>query len=101
MKKLLCGFLLLVSALAHSADVKDNSQASTYSYEVLTSAILSANFITQANAEGARGYGYKNDDCFNTTCTDRRSIYVKDNSQASTYSYEALTSAILSTNFIT
>jgi hypothetical protein len=38
--------------------VKDNSQSSTYTDEALTPASTSSAFITQANAEGAKGYKY-------------------------------------------
>src|SRR3989339_2128181 len=51
-------------------------------YEALPPAGSSSGFITQANAEGAKGYEFINNYSFSGSFA---SIYVKDNSQSSTF----------------
>ena len=78
--------------------VKDNSQSSTFIYEALTAGISSSEFIAQANDEGKKGYRYLDHLAFGSS--DIVVIYVKDNSQSSTFIYEALTAGISSSEFI-
>jgi hypothetical protein len=79
--------------------VKGTSPGGTFTYEALTPAGTSSNFIAQANAEGAKGFEYVNDYAFDSGASDM-SIYVKGTSPGGTFTYEALTPAGTSSNFI-
>lgn len=67
--------------------VKVSSPAATFSYQALPFISSStSDFIAQANAEGANGYKFFGGYLFGTECE----LYVKDSSQAVTYTYQAL-----------
>jgi hypothetical protein len=68
-----------------SAFVKD--QATTYSYEVQNVTSGSAAFLTQANAEGARGFRWAGELAVGS---DMFFVYRKDNGSTATYSYQVL-----------
>lgn len=46
-------------------------------YASLGTSESSSIFIAQANAQGANGYFYKEDSCFDSTCFDKKSLFVK------------------------
>jgi len=70
--------------------VNDGS-GQTYSYELLAQPGTMADFMTQANTEGAKGYRYEAGDNFSGTLvgTDGYMIYRKDSSSSATYAYVA------------
>ena len=81
-----------------SVYVKDNSKNSTFNYETQIPKTTSSEFVVQSNTEGAKGYRYMYDNAF--TGLEIRSIYVKDNSSTSTFSYETLTPKTISSEFV-
>jgi hypothetical protein len=68
---------------------KADSESAVFSYEALPPAGTAVDFVTQANAEGAKGFRYVSDAIFSDD-GDVSSIYLKDSSQAATFSYEVL-----------
>jgi hypothetical protein len=77
--------------------VKDSSQSAAFSYETLTPASSPASFVSQANAEGARGYKWMTTYGFGGEFV---AVYVKDSSQSAAFSYETLTPASSPASFV-
>ncbi|MCX4165704.1 MULTISPECIES: hypothetical protein [Paraburkholderia] len=74
-----------------------NSSA-TYSYAAAASPTSSAAFLTQANAQGQSGYWYYGPVQLDSAST---SLYMKDNSSASKYTYDAVAPAQSVGDFVT
>lgn len=77
--------------------MKDNSSASTYTYDAVTPVQSVGDFVTQANNEGAKGYRFKGGLGFGT---DSAAVYVKDQTQSPTFTYQSQTSQTTSAAFI-
>ncbi len=88
---------VLLDAASQSLFMKDASSASTYTYDTLTMPTTNADFVSQANGEGARGYRYKGGFAFGS---DIVAAYVKDASQSATFTYTAQTSPTTSAAFV-
>lgn len=70
-------------------------------YEVLTPASSQAAFLTQANAQGQRGFRYVGDNAFGSPGpTITSSVYVRDSLRPATYAYETLAPAANSAAFL-
>lgn len=86
-----------LNSAATSLYMKDNSSSSTYTYDAVTSAQSAGDFVTQANNEGAKGYRFKGGMAFGT---DSAAVYVKDQSQSPTFTYQSQTPQTTSAAFI-
>jgi hypothetical protein len=78
--------------------VKDNSKSTIFSYEALPPASTSSDIITLVNTEGAKGYRYLGNISISGSVS---TILTKDNSQNSTFIYEALPPASSASGFLT
>lgn len=67
--------------------MKDSASNSQYTYEVLADNGTADAFVTQANAQGTRGFRYKGPFAFQSTI---KSLYVKDTTQSARFTYETL-----------
>lgn len=77
--------------------VKDSESASKYSYIAQPTQTVSKDFIDQASTQGASGYKFKNDFMFGTQA---RSIFIKDITQSSNFSYTAMSQELTSEAFL-
>lgn len=78
--------------------MKNASSTSTYTYDALPMPTTNDDFVSQANGEGAKGYRYKGGFAFGT---DIVAAYMRDASQAPTFTYRAQPSQTTSGAFIT
>ena len=69
----------------------------TYTYHALTLPATSSDFIAQANSEGANGYRAKGALGFGT---DSAWVYVKDQTQSSSFTYQPATMQTASAAYI-
>lgn len=66
--------------------MKNNASAATYTYDALTPTSTVADFIAQANQEGAKGYRAKGAMMFGS---DSAWVYVKDRTQSPVFAYRS------------
>ncbi|MEQ5839719.1 hypothetical protein N0A02_09755 [Paraburkholderia acidicola] len=88
---------LQLDSASTSLYFKDNSSASTYTYDAVTPPQSIGDFVTQANNEGAKGYRFKGPLGFGT---DAAAVYVKDQTQSPTFTYQSQASQTTSAAFI-
>ncbi|MDR0480496.1 MAG: hypothetical protein LBG66_01265 [Gallionellaceae bacterium] len=69
--------------------VKDTSSNATYTYDALTPTASLTDFIAQANSEGAKGYRYRGVISMGIGSENTKAIYMKDESQSATFTYES------------
>jgi len=80
--------------------VRNEGRSANYTSKSLTSPSSSQSFLSQANSEGGRGYQFRGEYCFNSTCSSRGTIYTRDASSSELYSYRVQASASSSTSFV-
>jgi hypothetical protein len=66
--------------------MKNNASNATYTYDALVPTTTVADFIAQANSEGAKGYRAKGGMLFGSTISW---VYVKDQTQSPTFTYQS------------
>jgi hypothetical protein len=102
------GFFFVFTYLVGGSTVaiygKDSSSAA-YAYQLQppTDNLTPAQFVSQADTQGASGYKYLTGFFFtgNSAGTQSQNIYVKDTSQNATFSYKAQATTTTSATFIT
>ncbi|WP_414449095.1 hypothetical protein AB4851_07525 [Burkholderia sp. 22PA0099] len=77
---------------------KNGASSATYTYEAPAAPASSSDFLTQANAEGARGFRAKGTQVFGSSSA---TVYVKDQTQSPTFTYQTATPQTTSAAFIT
>ncbi|AIO35354.1 hypothetical protein DM39_4769 [Burkholderia cenocepacia] len=77
---------MMVGAVQANVYMKDNASGATYTYDTLSPQTTLDGFIAQANSEGAKGYRAKGEMLFGTTIS---SVYVKDQTQSPTFTYQS------------
>jgi hypothetical protein len=88
---------LLLGSTSAALFIKDTSSTSTYTYDALTVPTTDADFVSQANGEGAKGYRYKGGFAFGT---DSVEAYIKDVSQSPSFTYQSQAFQTTSAAFI-
>ncbi len=78
--------------------MKNAASSATYAYEAPAAATTSGDFITQANAEGARGYRAKGEQVFGSSTV---AVYFKDQTQSPTFTFQSATQQTTSAAFVT
>ncbi|MGS1025924.1 hypothetical protein [Burkholderia glumae] len=78
--------------------MKNAASNATYAYEAPAAANTASDFITQANAEGARGYRAKGEAMIGS---DDVEIYFKDQTQSPTFTFQSATTQTTSAAFLT
>jgi hypothetical protein len=77
---------IAVASVQANVYMKNNASNATYTYDALVPATTAADFITQANSEGAKGYRAKGGMVFGSTISW---VYVKDQTQSPTFTYQS------------
>lgn len=77
---------------------KNGASSATYAYEAPAAPASASDFVTQANAEGARGFRAKGTQVFGSSSA---TVYVKDQTQSPTFTYQTATPQTTSAAFIT
>ncbi|MBN3723153.1 hypothetical protein [Burkholderia sp. Ac-20379] len=77
---------------------KNGASGATYAYEAPAESASASDFVTQANAEGARGFRAKGTQVFGSSSA---TVYVKDQTQSPTFTYQAVTQQLTSAGFVT
>lgn len=88
---------IMLSSASTSLYMKNNASNATYTYDALTLPTTSSGFIAQANSEGANGYRAKGALMFGA---DSAWVYVKDQTQSPTFTYQSATVQTASAAYI-
>lgn len=88
---------MMVGAVQANVYMKNNASNATYTYDALTSTSTVDDFIAQANSEGAKGYRAKGAMVFGTATSW---VYVKDQTQSPTFSYQSATIQSTGASFV-
>ncbi|RKU03947.1 hypothetical protein C7H84_06715 [Burkholderia sp. Nafp2/4-1b] len=95
------GFWLVGPVMAGSGQanlyMKNNASGATYAYDALTPPGNVNDFVAQANGEGAKGYRAKGAMMFGTSAAW---VYVKDQTQSSTFAYQSVENQMTSAGFV-
>lgn len=76
---------------------KNGASSATYTYEAPAAPASASDFLAQANAEGARGFRAKGTQVFGSSSA---TVYVKDQTQSPTFTYQTATPQTTSAAFI-
>ncbi|VWC58200.1 MULTISPECIES: hypothetical protein [Burkholderia] len=77
---------MMVGSVQANVYMKNNASNATYTYDALVPTTTVADFIAQANSEGAKGYRAKGGMLFGSTISW---VYVKDQTQSPTFTYQS------------
>ncbi|MEK6349144.1 MAG: hypothetical protein V4764_16795 [Burkholderia sp.] len=77
---------------------KNGASSATYAYEAPAAPATASDFVTQANAEGARGFRAKGTQVFGGSSA---TVYVKDQTQSPTFTYQTVAPQTTSAAFVT
>ncbi|RQR26302.1 MULTISPECIES: hypothetical protein [unclassified Burkholderia] len=88
---------MVVGSVQANVYMKNNASNATYTYDALTPAASINDFIAQSNSEGAKGYRAKGGQVFGSTMSW---IYVKDQMQSSTFTYQSAATQSTGANFV-
>ncbi|RQS19270.1 hypothetical protein DIE03_34885, partial [Burkholderia sp. Bp8992] len=95
---------MMVGSAQANLYMKNNASGSTYTYDALTPPAGVDDFIAQANSEGAKGYRAKGEMSFGpanpTGAINVAWIYVKDQTQSPTFTYQSATIQSTGANFV-
>lgn len=84
---------MAVGSVQANVYMKNNASNATYTYDALMPTSTAADFIAQANSEGAKGYRSKGEMQFGpvhpTGAINISWIYVKDQTQSPTFTYQS------------
>ncbi|NIF69209.1 hypothetical protein F3J16_03235 [Burkholderia sp. Ap-962] len=78
--------------------MKNNASNATYTYEAVAPSASAADFVTQANSEGARGFRAKGTQVFGSASA---TVYVKDQTQSPTFTYQSAAVQTTNSGFVT
>ncbi|AXF24814.1 hypothetical protein CUJ89_31760 [Burkholderia pyrrocinia] len=88
---------MMVGSVAANLYMKNGASNATYAYDALTPTTTVSDFIAQANSEGAKGYRAKGGMVFGS---DSAWVYVKDQTQSPTFTYQSATVQTTSAGFV-
>ena len=88
---------IAVASVQANIYMKNNASSATYTYDALAPTSTVSDFIAQANSEGAKGYRAKGAMAFGTTISW---IYVKDQTQSPTFTYQSATIQSTGASFV-
>ncbi|MGN5355004.1 hypothetical protein ACQ4P5_23800 [Ralstonia sp. L16] len=88
---------IMLGSTSASLYMKNNASSATYTYDALAPQASAASFLAQANSEGAKGYRGKGELAFGT---DVAWIYVKDQTQSPTFTYQSAAMQASSAAFV-
>lgn len=88
---------IMLGSTSTSLYMKNNASSATYAYDALMPPASATTFLAQANSEGAKGYRAKGELMFGT---DTAWVYVKDQTQSPTFSYQSATVQASSAAFV-
>ncbi|WP_296228133.1 hypothetical protein [Ralstonia sp. UBA689] len=88
---------IMLGTTSASLYMKNNASNATYAYDALAPQASATAFLAQANSEGGKGYRAKGELVFGT---DTAWVYVKDQTQSPTFTYQSATLQASSLAFV-